>query len=82
MSKLIVSIDDKLHQAFRIKCLKEHRTMKDKLTEFISQEVGDLLEMDKKTLRKFLMGKEEIQKNNFITLEEAKKKFKINLLNM
>jgi hypothetical protein len=78
MAKLIVSVDDKLHQAFRIKCLTERRSMKDKITEYIMNEVGkQVLEMDKETLQAFLTGKKEIQRGEFITLSEAKNKFEI-----
>ena len=78
MAKLIVSVDDKLHQAFRIKCLTERRSMKDKITEYIMNEVGEeALEIDQETLREFLAGKKEIERGKFITLSEAKKKFKI-----
>ena len=78
MAKLIVSVDDKLHQAFRIKCLRENQTMKDKITQFIMNEVGEnVLEMDEETLREFLDGKREIDRGKFITINQAKKKFKI-----
>jgi hypothetical protein len=78
MAKLIVSVDDTLHQAFRIKCLRENQTMKDKITQFIMNEVGEnVLEMDEETLREFLDGKREIDHGKFITISQAKKKFKI-----
>jgi hypothetical protein len=77
MAKLIVSLDDKLHQAFRIKCLRERHTMKEKITEYIMDEVGeDVLKMDEKTFRRFLEGKQQIERGEFITLGEAKKRFK------
>lgn len=77
MAKLIVSLDDKLHQAFRIKCLRERQTMKERITRYIMGEVGeDVLKMDEKTFRQFLKGKQEIERGEFITLDEAKKRFK------
>ncbi len=77
MAKLIVSIEDGLHQAFRIKCLREHSTMKDKIAEFIKNDLGGILEVDEDTLQEFLAGKREIEQGDFMTLEGAKKKFKI-----
>lgn len=35
MAKLIVTIEDELHQAFRITCLRERKTMREKITQFI-----------------------------------------------
>ena len=77
MAKLIVAIDDDLHQAFRIKCFKERRTMKDKITEFLKNDLGGVLEMDKKTLEEHLAGQKEIKRGKYITLEQAKLKFKV-----
>ena len=77
MAKLIVSIDDELHRAFRIKCLQERKTMKEKISEYIEGELSEVLEMDGHTLKEFLGGKAEIEHGAFITLERAKKKYKI-----
>jgi hypothetical protein len=41
--------------------------MKDKLTEFIANDLGGILEMDEETLREFLAGKREIERGEFIT---------------
>lgn len=76
MAKLIVSIDDGLHRAFRIKCLQEGRTMKEKIAEFIKTDLTGVLEMDERTLKEFLEGKAEIKRGEFITFEQAKKKYK------
>lgn len=75
MAKLIVTIEDDLHQAFRIKCLRERKTMREKITRFIEAEVSGALEMSKETLEEFLAGKAEIEQGRFVTLEQAKKKY-------
>ena len=52
--------------------------MKNKITQFIMNEVGEnVLKMDEETLREFLDGKKEIDRGKFITISQAKKKFKI-----
>lgn len=77
MAKLIVTIENELHQAFRITCLRERKTMREKITRFIEAEVGGVLEMNKETLAEFLAGKTEIEQGAFVTLEQAKKKYRL-----
>lgn len=77
MAKLIVTIEDELHQAFRITCLREHKTMREKIARFIEAEVSGVLEMNKETLEEFLTGKTEIEQGTFVTLKQAKKKYRL-----
>lgn len=77
MAKLIVTIEDQLHRAFRIKCLQDHQTMREKIARFIEAELSEALEMNKETLEAFLSGKSEIARGEFLTLEQAKKKYRL-----